>query len=303
MIVAQGAKVRLEHYADGFGPDAKFNSYSMVKSLVGALVLRAHAEGKIAALDDPVGRYLPDLGDASFRDTPILALLRMRSGIAFEPDGVKSDVGSGNKDLEATRMNPFGPMARLHFGGLDGVASRLRIEQGRGERFNYQNINTAVLGRLLSEIYGQPLEKILSEKIWRPAGAARAYWRRYAKDAPVSPYCCVYATARDWANVAAFVMRNGEKDDPFLPPALIRRFLELDLPTPKLRAGHYGLHLYQNILDRKGEPLQGPFTYMLGNKGQTTYLMPQEDLVVVRFGEKVPLLHSTLYSAWRSAFP
>ena len=63
------------------------------------------------------------------------------------------------------------------------------------------------------------------------------------------------------------------------------------------------MHVFQNILDRDGEKLQGPFAYMMGRGGQTVYMMPQHDLVVVRFGDGLPLLHSTLYAASDSLQP
>lgn len=63
---------------------------------------------------------------------------------------------------------------------------------------------------------------------------------------------------------------------------------------------HYGNHTLQNVLDRPGEDLQGPFTYFVGQNGQVLYIMPNEDLVVFRAGEQYQLLHSTLYGAWNS---
>jgi CubicO group peptidase (beta-lactamase class C family) len=300
LLIYQGGKLRLEHYAEGFQSDTKVNSYSMVKSLVGALVLRAHADGRIQSLRDPVGRYLTELGDTEFRAIPILAFLQMRSGVVYEPDGVKSALGGDSKDIEATRLNPIGPMPRLHMRGLDAVSGKLRVRRGQQGRYSYQNINTAILGRLISKVYDKPLEDILSEKIWVPAGAQDAFWRQYGPGGPVSPYCCLYATPRDWLRVGIFLVNNGTKDGAFLPRYLWRRFLGHDLSYDAIRSGHYGLHIYQNVLDRAGEPLQGPFTYMMGSGGQIVYLMPNQDLVAVRFGEQIQLLHSTLYTGWRS---
>ncbi len=67
-----------------------------------------------------------------------------------------------------------------------------------------------------------------------------------------------------------------------------------------LSRNRYGLHIYHNILDRKGEPLQGRFAFAFGSKGQVIYMMPDKDLDIVRLGEQVAPLRSTLYSAWRS---
>ena len=227
----------------------------------------------------------------------------MRSGVAFEAAGVKEISGPREKNLEGYRLNPFGPMAQLHYDGLGSIAPELRVDPARSGIFDYQNVNTALLGAVLESAYGAPLERLLSEKIWRPADARAAEWRRYREDAPVTPYCCLYATASDWLRVGLYLMRNGAPEAPFLPPELWRRFLGVDLPTEAREAGAYGAHVYQNILDRDGEPLQGPFTYFFGRGGQAVYLMPERDLVVVRFGETPQLLHSTLYAAWRSAFP
>ena len=55
LLIFQGGRLRFEHYAEGFDSGSRFNSYSMIKSLIGALVLKAEAEGKIKSLQDPVG--------------------------------------------------------------------------------------------------------------------------------------------------------------------------------------------------------------------------------------------------------
>jgi hypothetical protein len=82
---------------------------------------------------------------------------------------------------------------------------------------------------------------------------------------------------------------------------LRRQRLGLDIPFSARSANNYGLHVWQNVLDRPGQALQGPFSYFMGQYGQTLYLMPDKGLVVYRAGEGVPLLHSTLYGAWNSS--
>ncbi len=303
LLVFEGGRLRFEHYAEGFGAETRFNSYSMVKSLVGALVLKARSEDRIASLDDPIGSYLGDLGDAGFQKVPIADFLRMRSGVVFEPDGVKGAFGNADKDVEAVWFNPFGPLASLHMQGLKAVAGRLSsTDQDRG-RFSYQNVNTAVLGALLETVYDRPLEQLLGEKIWVPAMAAPAQWRRYGSGRRVSPYCCLYATARDWVRIGRFIMNNGTGDEPFLLQPLWRRLMGSDLSPDDIRKGHYGPHIRHDVLDRPGASIRGRFAYMVGNGGQTVYMMPGRDLVVVRFGTGIQLLHSTLYSSWRTIAP
>jgi CubicO group peptidase (beta-lactamase class C family) len=297
LLVAHAGRLELEHYAPGITGDTRFNSFSMAKSLVGALTYRALAEGKLNSLDQTLGELLPD--DRGLAGVTLRALLLMRSGIAFDHGEGKAGAVSGDKTVD-TSANPFDPLARLHFLGLGAIEGDLISEASSDAEFSYQNVNTALLGEVLETVYRQKLEDLLSEKLWRPAAAADAAWRQPAIDMPVSAYCCIYATARDWIRIGQYLIENGTADAPFLPPPLWREFLGLDVPIADRLDDNYGQHVRQNVLDRAGQPLQGPFSYFMGQGGQVLYLLPDQQLVVYRAGEDVQLLHSTLYGAWNS---
>ena len=125
--------------------------------------------------------------------------------------------GVGDKPFEAFPYNPFGPLARLHALGLEAVLPGLRVAPDEVGAFRYQNVNTALLGAVLEEAYEMPLSDLLSEKLWQPAGAAEASWRIYPVSGKPTPYCCLFATAADWALVGRYLMRNGTTAEPFLP--------------------------------------------------------------------------------------
>jgi CubicO group peptidase (beta-lactamase class C family) len=292
-LVWQGGRLRFEHYRRNYAANTLFNSYSMAKSLIGALVIKAVDDGLVHDLADPVGSYLPELGDARFRAIPIADFLTMQSGLDLED----------NDSKEAFRANPFGPLAQLHMEGLASVSDRLVVDEPRKRQFSYQNVNTAILGTLLESVYGQPLEKILSRQIWMPAGASTAYWRSTSPEGSVSAYCCIYATARDWIRIGIFLIHNGTEGRPFLRSGLWRAFMGQELSDETVRRGFYGYHIRHDVFDRNGEALQGRFSYMLGTGGQTTWLMPERDLVIVRFGERMQRLHSTGYAAWNTIQP
>jgi len=258
------------------------------------------AEGKIGSLDQTIAELLPQatgLGDMTLRQ-----LITMRSGVHF--DGRTASFGAPGRYKDSdTFPNPFGPLARLHFQGLDAVIGGLTMDPTPPDTFNYQNVNTALLGAVIERAYGQPLEMLLSEKIWKPSGAGNAVWRKPSAESSVSAYCCLYATARDWLRVGMWFATNGTVAKPFLPDELWREFLGLDVPLALRVKDHYGNHTLQNVLDREGENLQGPFTYFMGQNGQILYIMPEKNLVVYRAGERYQLLHSTLYEAWNSIVP
>ncbi len=296
LLVYRDGELALEHYANGTGPETKFNSFSMAKSLVGGLVFKALSEGRIATLDQPLSEFLPEarqVGRISLRN-----LLEMRSGIRFDDGG---SFGSVPGKAEDTTPNPFGALARLHFIGLAALEPTLSLDSTQISQFRYENVNTALLGAVVEKAYGRPLGSVLDAELWGPAGVGQAMWRARPGTDEVSAYCCIYATARDWIRVGRYINSNGVPGAPFLPERLWREWLGLDVPTAARHDNHYGLHVWQNVLDRPGQELQGPFSYFMGQYGQTLYLMPDKGLVVYRAGEGMPLLHSTLYGAWNSS--
>ncbi|RYD84186.1 MAG: class C beta-lactamase-related serine hydrolase [Verrucomicrobiaceae bacterium] len=297
LLAAQNGAIMLEHYGPGTNSETRLNSFSMAKSLIGALIFKALAEGRIESLDQTLGELLPSA--PGLNAMTLRKILTRRSGVHFDSRTNSFGAPGSYKDSD-TFPNPFGPLARLYFQGLDAIVGGLTMDASPPDAFNYQNVNTALLGAVLERLYGQKLEALLSEKIWVPAGAEDAVWREPSAESSVSAYCCLYATARDWLRIGMFIGFNGSPAQPFLPNDLWREFPGLDVPLSVRLNDHYGNHTLQNVLDRKGEDLQGPFSYFMGQNGQILYIMPEKSLVAYRAGEQYQLLHSTLYGAWNS---
>ncbi|SMX29691.1 Beta-lactamase [Pelagimonas phthalicica] len=288
LLVDQGGQLARETYLGGHDRAARFNSYSLVKSLIGVLALRAVADGKIDGLDTPLRQVLgAEAPDISLREALI-----MTSGLVLYGEPPKEDLA---KSLDDAQFSPLSPVARLHAFGVQDLFGKIEVDATLRGQFHYQSVNTALLGLAVEAAYGEPLDALLSRLIWSPAGAAEAYWRENPTSGRVSAYCCLYARPLDWLRVGRFLLNNGTADNPLLPEDLWREWILPDLP-PKLRqSGAYGWQIRHDILDRTGETLSGPFAYMMGHGGQMVYLLPEADMVVVRFGTKPQLLHSTLY--------
>lgn len=285
LLMAQQGQLHVEYYAHGLDRSTRLNSYSMVKSLVGAMILRGVASGKISSLDDPLSVYLDDpVPDVSIRD-----VLTMRSGLRLgeHPE----------KPMEDGSFSPFGGLARLHAYGLDAIMPGLHPNPDQKGTFGYASVNTALLGAVLEKAYDEPLPDILSREIWKPAGAQTAFWRNYPGGHGVTAYCCLYARPLDWLLVGQYIMDN--KDQTFLPDDLWREFLMPNLTNTDRAKGVYGNHIRHDLLDRAGENIQGPFAYFFGHQGQIVYFLPDKGIVAVRFGAQPQLLHSTLYELFR----
>ncbi|MEP1442602.1 MAG: serine hydrolase [Hyphomicrobiales bacterium] len=303
LFVFKDGKPVLEHYVEGYDRETEFNSFSMVKSLVGILTLKAISDERIASFHEPLKRVLakpyPELDGAPIGDVTISQLLDMRSGIDFEVSVTGAEADTKTRIASKAEFSPFSKLANLHTNGLQVLFADLKVDASKVGEFAYQNINTAILGLVLETIYDRPLSELLNEKIWKPAGAQGFRWRQYTKEAIVSPYCCLYATVEDWARVGHFLLLNGGSRTFFADP-IHRHFLGTDSPFYDTRTVSYRSQIRYDVLDRAGEGIQGYFKYFLGQGGQTVYLIPNENMVVIRFGDKHQLLHSTLYEIHRT---
>lgn len=307
LVAFHKGQLKYAYFRDGMNSKTQFNSYSMAKSLIGYLVLKAIDEGEIDGLDSSIGTYLLDLKDEKLKSQTIERFLTMRSGLQIEKKGPPKPLAKDAKrgpDKDAS--NPFTLLARMHIEGLPGIMDDLKLADGASSDFHYQNVNSALLGKMLTSIYKKPLNLLLSEKIWKPAGASHAHWRTFTNEGSVTPYCCLFASVEDWGKVAHFLSRNGNikakssgKPSFLHSPDIAKLISAKRYPKDELREGVYGLHVRHDILDREGETIQGPFTYFVGHGGQLVYLIPDYDLVIVRFGRKHTLLHSTAYYLWR----
>lgn len=296
VVMMEGGEIVYSDFEPGLDADTLFNSYSMAKSLVGVLALVALSDGTIPGLDTTVGQLWPEAETTAVGPVTVRELLDMRSGLAFEKDpGQVGGAGASGKSEQAFNYGPFSDMARLHVEGLDRVVGDVQLVAADRGRYSYQNLNTAVLARVVEEVRGRPIDELVYDTLAEPAGAGGFRWRQYSESGAVSPYCCLYATAQWWARVGSFVLHNGGAT-PLLSAEWHRYLLGDDLTVEQRRDGEYRSQLHYDVLDREGEALQGPFVYFSGLGGQITYLVPGADLVVVRFGHQLQLLHSTLYA-------
>ena len=81
--ILKDGKLYLEKFQYGRGPDSRFLSYSMAKSVTALLIGIATDKGLIKSLDDPAEKYSSILKGTSYGTTSIRDLLRMASGIDF----------------------------------------------------------------------------------------------------------------------------------------------------------------------------------------------------------------------------
>jgi CubicO group peptidase (beta-lactamase class C family) len=202
VYVVKNGNVIFEQYSKGANRDSKHTSWSVAKSFVGTLAGMALAEGKIKSLDDRAAMYMPELEGKPYGDSTVRSLLQMASGVEFDE----------TYHHPLSDINWFFYRTFILGQRADSVVqNRARIAPP-STRFKYISSDTQVLGTLVARVYGQPLTKLIEQKIWQPLGMEQsAFWSidRDRDDGQEIGFCCLNATARDYAKYGQLHLQNG----------------------------------------------------------------------------------------------
>jgi CubicO group peptidase (beta-lactamase class C family) len=162
---------------DPMEADDIFRIYSMTKPITSVAVMMLYEEGRFF-LDDPVGRYLPELGnlpvaklseatgpddiptERAARAMTIRDLLRHTSGLTY-------GTFSNTVVDQAYRQAGVGSEATL--ADLVTDLGRIPLMYQPGTTWNY-SLSTDVLGRLVEVLSGQSFDVFLRERIFEPLG-------------------------------------------------------------------------------------------------------------------------------------
>jgi len=199
LVVARHGRIA---YVESFGErdraagsamaeDTIFRLYSMTKPIVSVALMMLVEEGRLQ-IDDPVSRYLPEIGrmkvgvertDASgattvemvapARPMTVQDLLRHTSGLTYatRARGPVADL------IRAARVGDRNESNQEFVEKL----SRTPLMFPPGSRWEY-GVSTDVLGRLVEVISGKPLGVFLDERIFQPLGMVdTAFWVPPAK--------------------------------------------------------------------------------------------------------------------------
>jgi CubicO group peptidase (beta-lactamase class C family) len=290
LLVARRGQLVYERYFNGLAADGMATSFSMAKSVVAVLLGIAVDEGRIAGVDEPVTRYLPELRDSDprFDRITLRHLLSMRSGIAF-------DEGYRTPFTEASFFY-------LHR-DLKAQVAGLRIEGEPNQGYAYKSGDTQLLAMAVERAVGQPLARYAEHKLWQPMGAQHdASWSLdSAGSGQARAFCCLNARPVDYLRFGQMVLNGGELNgrrivsaawlqqstaaQSGLPGATdsARRNLE---HAGKPHAAFYAWQWRRRALPDI-TPLQpGPMIYAQGLHGQILLIDPESQTVVLRLGQR-----------------
>lgn len=210
-IVLHEGRVVHETYLNGFGPAVPHLTFSISKSIVGILAGVLADEGALA-LAHAVERYVPELGTSGFAGYTVRDLLDMRAAIDWREDyGDPRGPWRRWKDAIGWTLSADGATEAAVVGNYRFLPTLQRDPAG-GSAFRYVSPTAEAAGWALERAGGQPLARLLAERLWAPLGAEQDAYFTTDPSSAVSAAGGFGATLRDLARVGQLVLDEGEID-------------------------------------------------------------------------------------------
>ena len=277
LLVYHRGALRYEKYWPGFDRDTITDPFSAHKTVMGLLMGAAIADGVIKSVDEPAATYLPEWANDARNKIRIRDLLQMSSGLETPPfgtwTGLRVTLGS---ELEETVL------------ALPSV-------KPPGSDFQYSNANSQVLGIILQRASGKRYAEYLSERLWSRLGVPTAHVWLDREGGMARTFCCLYTNARSWLKVGRFIVDQGRVGAEQVVPAEWISAMATPAPTNP----NYGLQLWigspagkerkyndKTVKAFHSEPFAADdMIYIDGFGGQRVYMVPSQELIIVRTGE------------------
>ncbi|MEO6800440.1 MAG: serine hydrolase [Rhodanobacter sp.] len=267
VMVLQHGRIRLQRYAPGFGPEQRWTSFSVAKSVTSTLLGIALQRGDIHSLDDTLETYIPQLRHSAYARVTVEQLLTMTSGVRWNED----------------YADPHSDVAQMYRSACENgqphvisYLATLPRQWPAGSHWNYNTAETDLLGILVQRATRQSLASFLSQTIWRPYGmASEAWWLKDECDGSDTGGSGLSATLADYARIGQFMLDGGRIDGkPVIAKAWTRGALhrQQDVGSPGRGYGY----LWWTDAD-------GSYA-AIGIFGQMVYVDPARQLVIVQVG-------------------
>jgi CubicO group peptidase (beta-lactamase class C family) len=290
LIVWRAGKVEDATYFGGALRTTTFASRSLAKPMTAVAVGRALALGKIRSLDQPVADFVTEWrGDPRRSKILVRHLLDMRSG--FLPQAAAT---TAEDILNRSYLHPRHEQVIIH---------DYPVVDDPGTRYEYNNATSELVSLVLQRATGRRYAEFISREVIQPIGAPGGEVWVNRPDGIAHSGCCLMVAPETWVRLGILLMQDGVwSGKRLLPPGYVR---EMTTGTPQ--NPYYGLGVYVsgNYIARRGfanparepearrvlhsEPYLAADLFMFdGNSNQVVYIVPSEQLVILRVGDAPP---------------
>ena len=254
LIVSHKGNIILEQYGNGYSKTDFVTSQSIAKAFYAVLFGVAIEKGLLDDLDQPISDYLPEWKNDKRGEITIRNLLEMKSGL------YRSE--SWNEEMLLSRNN-------LEY------ALSVELVKEPGEIFEYNNVNTALLGPVIEKIYNASPHEVLKKEILNPLEITEyGLWKDHSLNDIT--FHGIDLAPLDFIKFGQLYAQKGSWEGKQL---VNKAFMEQSMQPISEGPGElYGMHTSIRKMSENKRLLVKE-----GFNGQYLFVIPEENLVAVKF--------------------
>ncbi|MEN8913576.1 MAG: serine hydrolase [Polaribacter sp.] len=265
VLVIYKDQIIAEKYGTGFSSDSRILGWSMTKSILSTVYGIMQYQGKLNVQDKaPVSEWQND----ERKEITLHNLLQMNSGLEWDENY--------DKISDVTKM--------LFLEKDMTVMQRKKPLEGKpNESWNYSSGTTNLLSGILRKELGSQQEYLdywYRELIDKIGMNSMIIETDMAGHYVGSSYA--WATARDWGKFGLLYARKGNWNGTQIFAPEWADYVAQPTPTSN---GTYGAQFWLNA-EGKMKDVPKNMLYADGYQGQRVYILPDQEIVIVRFGLK-----------------
>jgi CubicO group peptidase (beta-lactamase class C family) len=276
-LVIKNGEIVVERYQYGRTQDMIFRGFSMSKTVTALLVGIAQNKGFINSLDDKVEKYWPEIKNSPYGGVTIKELLLMNSGV----EGGNYDSDNANQHLMYSIL-----LKNENYQKPEKFIEYLNDLKSRGTKGNnrYSNLDTLILGRVLSKATGKNISNLTSEWLWQPMGAKDiSRWLYNNTDNLEWTESGFTSTLNDYGRLGVLLANNGKyKNTQVVPYNFLLEATDVNkIPKSNLQLSNYAFQYgygYQTwVLSNKERTFCA-----LGHYTQVICVQPSSKIVMIQ---------------------
>lgn len=291
ILIIHKGKVVYERYFGALNEAGKHAAMSMTKSMTGLLAEILVVEGQ---LDDAakIATIVPELAESAFGNATVRQVMDMTTALDYSEDysDPKADIWVYSK-AASPLPKPIG------YDGPNGYFEYLQtVKQDgvHGETFGYRTINTDALGWIISRVAGKGLASLLSDRIWSKMGAEQDGYMTVDAKGTAFAGGGLSAGLRDLGRIGLLMLNGGKiNGQQLFPKKVVENIRAGGDKEAFAKAGYKTLDggSYRSMW-WVFHNQHGAFAAR-GVHGQTIYVDPTAEMVIVRFAS-FPVAKNTM---------
>ena len=285
MVIHRGEVLAEDHF--GGAADDLLVSKSLAKPVTVLAVGRALALGKLASLDQTLGEILVEWEGKPQGEIRVRHLLDMRSGLLAQ-----GDISDPKSIWARSYLHPY--HERI-------ILEEYPLTDAPGSIYEYSNATSELVALVIERATGRRYAEFVGNEVLAKIGAPGGEVWVNRKGGLAHSGCCTMLPAQSYARMAMLVAQDGVwAGQRLLPEGYVAQ-----MKTPTAENPYYGMGLWLGgrYTERRGfanparaaravlhsEPYLSDDVVMFdGNSNQIVYIVPSQQLVVLRLGPTPP---------------